>query len=81
MIKGFLGKTHALLSIMLLCICLLIPIDVFENTIWLLKNDILFFCIGLIVTVGGALLPDLDNIQCAVRSTLVFMVCMFTTFI
>ena len=41
MIKGFLGKTHALLSIMLLCICLLIPIDVFENTIWLLKNDIL----------------------------------------
>lgn len=80
MIKGFLGKTHALLSIMLLCICLLIPINVFENTIWLLKNDVLFFCIGLIVTVGGALLPDLDNVQSAAGSTLGFMGSMFTTF-
>lgn len=80
MIKGFLGKTHSLLSIMLLCICLLIPVNVFKETIWLLKDNILFFLIGIIVTVGGALLPDLDNVQSSAGSTLGFMGSIFTTF-
>lgn len=80
MIKGFMGKTHALLSIMLLCVCLLIPINVFKETIWLLKDNILFFIIGIVVTVGGALLPDLDNVQSSAGSTLGFMGSMFTTF-
>ena len=70
MIKGFMGKTHALLSIMLLCICMLIPINFFKETIWLLKDNLLFFIIGIIVLVGGALLPDLDNSQSSAGSTL-----------
>ena len=80
MIKGFMGKTHALLSIMLLCVCLLIPVNVFKETIWLLKDNILFFVVGIVVTVGGALLPDLDNVQSSAGSTLGFMGSMFTTF-
>ena len=60
-VYGWMGKTHALLSVMLLCICLLVPINVFEETIWLLKDNILFFIVGLTCLVGGALLPDLDN--------------------
>lgn len=79
-IHGWMGKTHALLSIALLCVCLLIPINVFKETIWLLKENIFFFCVGIIVTVGGALLPDLDNVQSSAGSTLGFMGNMFTTF-
>jgi hypothetical protein len=70
MIKGFMGKTHALLSIMLMCICMLIPIDIFKETFWLLKENILLFIVGIIVLVGGALLPDLDNSQSSAGSTL-----------
>lgn len=80
MVKGFMGKTHALLSVMLLCICLLIPINVFEETIWKLKDDTLFFVVGLTVLVGGALLPDLDNSQSSAGSTLGFMGSMCTIF-
>lgn len=80
MIKGFMGKTHALLSIMLMCICMLIPINFFKETIWLLKDNILFFMVGLIVTVGGALLPDLDNSQSSAGSTLGFMGSICTIF-
>lgn len=70
MIKGFMGKTHALLSVMLMCICMLIPLEFFKNTFWLLKDNILFFMVGMIVLVGGALLPDLDNSQSSAGSTL-----------
>ena len=80
MVKGFMGKTHALLSIMLLCICMIIPFSVFEETIWLLKDNILFFILGIVSVSGGALLPDLDNSQSSAGSTLGFMGSMFTVF-
>ena len=70
MIKGFMGKTHCLLSIMLMCICMIIPLDFFKETFWLLKENVLFFIVGIIVLVGGALLPDLDNSQSSAGSTL-----------
>jgi len=70
MIKGFMGKTHALLSIMLMCICMIIPFEFFKTTLWVLKENVLFFIVGLIVLVGGALLPDLDNSQSSAGSTL-----------
>ena len=79
-VHGWMGKTHALLSIMLLCICLLIPINIFKETIWLLKDNLVFFIIGVIVTAGGSLLPDLDSVQSAAKSTLGFMGDMTTTF-
>ena len=37
-VKGFLGRTHALLSVMLFCICMLIPADFFQTTIGIMKN-------------------------------------------
>lgn len=80
MVKGFMGKSHALMSIMFLCICLLIPIDVFKDTLWLLKDNILFFIVGVIVLVGGALLPDLDNCASSAGSTLGFMGSIVTIF-
>ena len=80
MIKGFMGKTHALLSVMLMCICMLIPVNFFKETIWLLKDNLLFFLVGIIVLVGGALLPDLDNCQSSAGSTLGFMGSICTIF-
>lgn len=80
MVKGFMGKTHALLSIMLLCICMCIPIDIFENTIGLLKENMLFLFVGIIVLAGGALLPDLDNCASSAGSTLGFMGSIMTIF-
>jgi len=79
-VNGWMGKTHALVSVMLLCICLLIPVSVFENTIWLLKNNILFFIVGIIIVVGGSLLPDLDNCQSSAGSTLGFLGSIMTIF-
>jgi hypothetical protein len=70
MIKGFMGRTHCLLSIMLMCICMLLPVKFFKETLWLLKDNILFFIVGLVVLVGGALLPDLDNSQSSAGNTL-----------
>ena len=79
-VYGWMGKTHALLSVMLLCICLLVPINIFEETIWLLKDNILFFIVGLTCLVGGALLPDLDNCSSSAGSTLGFMGSIITIF-
>lgn len=79
-VSGWMGKTHALLSVLLLCICMLIPVNIFKETIWLLKDNILFFIVGIIVLVGGALLPDLDNCQSSAGSTLGFMGSICTIF-
>ena len=73
MIKGFMGKTHALLSVMLLSILLLVPVEFLQQMLGLLKKDILFFIVGMVVLIGGALLPDLDNAQSCAGSTLGFM--------
>ena len=68
--KGFMGKTHALLSVMLMCLCMLIPFDIFKETFWLIKSNLILMIVGMIVLVGGALLPDLDNSQSSAGSTL-----------
>lgn len=70
MLKGFMGKTHALVSIMLMCVCIFIPISLFKDTFGLLKNDVLFFIVSVIVLSGGALLPDLDNNESSAGHTL-----------
>lgn len=62
-IKGFMGRTHTLLSIILMIICMIIPLEPFQKTFWVLKDNKLFFIVALITLVGGALLPDLDNCE------------------
>lgn len=79
-VKGFLGRTHALLSVMLFCICMLIPADFFQTTIGIMKNEVPFFIVGLIVLIGGALLPDLDNGQSSAGATLGPLGSICTTF-
>lgn len=80
MIKGFMGKTHALLSVMLLSILLLVPVEFLQQMLGLLKKDVLFFIVGMVVLIGGALLPDLDNAQSCAGSTLGFMGSICTIF-
>ena len=70
MVNGFMGKTHALLSVMLFSLCMLIPVDFFQNIYTAIKENILFTIVLFIVLIGGALLPDLDNSQSCAGSTL-----------
>lgn len=58
---GFMARTHAMLSIILMAICMLIPLDLFKKTFWVLKEDILLFIVALIMLTGASLMPDLDN--------------------
>ena len=74
------GRTHAILSILLLEICLLIPLDFFQTTFWQLKEDVLLCIVGLCILVGGALLPDLDNHVSKAGATLGFIGSIFTIF-
>ena len=64
------GKTHALLSVMLFSLCMLIPVDFFQNIYTAIKENILFTIVLFIVLIGGSLLPDLDNSQSCAGSTL-----------
>lgn len=80
MVKGFMGRTHALLSIMLFCLCMLIPVDFFQSILGMLKENILFLIMALIVLIGGALLPDLDNGQSSAGATLGPLGSICTTF-
>ena len=80
MVKGFMGKSHALISVMLLCICMLIPVNVFKETVGLLKTNIPFFIVGILVLSGSALLPDLDNGVSSANSSLGFFGGMCTVF-
>lgn len=60
-LPGFMGRSHALLSIVLMELCMLLPIDMFRMTFGTLKNNIVLLIVCLVLLVGGALFPDLDN--------------------
>lgn len=59
--RAFMARTHALLSVVILLSCMLLPFDFFRKTIWVLRDDIVLFIVGLIVLIGSSLLVDLDN--------------------
>jgi len=69
-LNGFMGRTHVILSICLLFIVLLLPIDKIADTVAYISNDPLLFVITIVLVAGGALLPDLDNVQSSAGSTL-----------
>lgn len=79
-LSGFMGRTHAVLSIILLEICMLVPLDLFKQTFWQMKDNILLFIVGIVVLVGGALFPDLDNFSSSAGSALGALGSIFTTF-
>lgn len=78
--KGWMGKSHAIMSIALFLVCMIIPIDFFKETIGIMKKDVIFFIAGCIVVAGGALLPDLDNGQSSAGATLGIFGSICTTF-
>lgn len=60
-LDGFMATTHALLSVTILFILMLLPYEVLQKTVWTLKDDPLLFVVGLIIFLGSSLLPDLDS--------------------
>lgn len=60
-LPGFMGRTHALLSLVLMEVCMLIPLDFLQTTFGTLKQNILLLIVSVVILVGGALFPDLDN--------------------
>ena len=79
-LKGFMGLTHALISIALMALCMILPLPFLQSTFGELKENIPLFIVALVVLVGGALLPDLDNVQSSAGSTLGPLGDMFTLF-
>ena len=79
-LPGFMARTHALLSIILMAICMLIPLEPLQKTFWVLKDNILLYIVALVTLVGGSLLPDLDNHVSKAQSTLGPLGSIFTTF-
>ena len=78
--KGFMGRTHAILSIMLMFVCMLIPLDILKSTVGQISQSILFFMAALTILVGGSLLPDLDNIESSAKHSLGLFGSIFTIF-
>ncbi len=79
-LKGFMGRTHALLSLAILCAFMLIPVEFFELTFWKLKENWLLAIVGVVVFCGGALFPDLDADNSSAGATLGPLGSLFTTF-
>lgn len=67
--SGFMGYTHALSAVAIfLMLGALVPKVLFND--FLGTRDILIFIVAILVTAGGALLPDLDNTKSTAISTL-----------
>lgn len=79
-LNGFMARTHAILSIVLLEICMIIPLEIFQTTFWQLKSSVLLGIAGFFMLVGGALLPDLDNYVSKAGATLGPVGSIFTIF-
>ncbi len=60
-VRAWMGTTHTLLSLCTMAVCMMLPFDFFQSTFGVLKKDPLLFIVSMIVLVGAALLPDLDN--------------------
>lgn len=60
-LPGFMGRSHALMSLVLMEICMLIPLNFLKLTFGTLKDNILLLIVCMVILVGGALFPDMDN--------------------
>ena len=80
MILGFMGITHALLSLLAMAIMMILPGYYPQSTFGVLKHDILLFIVCLVVLTGGALLPDLDNSESTAKHDLGIIGSMFMLF-
>lgn len=67
--KGFAGPTHSLSAVSIfLLLAAFLPTLFFEK--FLKTNDIVVFISSIIIVAGGALIPDLDNVQSTAKSAL-----------
>lgn len=60
---GFMGRTHFLLSMILLLGLMLIPVDIIQDYATQLKSSWLQFIVGIVIFVGGTLFVDLDDVH------------------
>lgn len=60
-LPGFMYRTHAILSVVLMEICMLLPLNFLQTTFGTLKNNILLLIVCVVILIGGALFPDMDN--------------------
>lgn len=60
-VKGMMATSHAIVSLCLLCLFMLIPVSFFRDNFFSLVNEPLKFFFTLVVFLGFALLVDLDN--------------------
>lgn len=66
---GFAGPTHSLSAVSIfLLLAAFLPTLFFEK--FLKTNDIVVFISSIIIVAGGALIPDLDNVQSTAKSAL-----------
>lgn len=79
-VRGWMLRTHVLLSLCALLGFMLIPLPLFQNIFGVLKENVLLFITALVITAGGALLPDLDNNKSSAGAKLGAIGSMLTTF-
>ena len=79
-INAFMGLTHTVLSLCLMAILMMVPTEFFQSTFGVLKHNLVLFFVCVIVLVGGALLPDLDNDQSSAGHSLGIIGSLFTLF-
>lgn len=60
-VKGMMATSHAIVSLCLLCLFMLIPVSFFRDNFFSLVNEPLKFFFTLVTFLGFALLVDLDN--------------------
>lgn len=60
-IKGMMATSHAVVSLCLLCLVMLIPHPFFKDNFFSLVNDPVKFFFTVVIFIGFALLVDLDN--------------------
>ena len=78
--KGFMGRSHVTISLVLLLVLILLPFETTQIIFGQLKTNYLLFIVSMTVLAGGALLPDLDNDSSTAGHTLGPLGSMMTVF-
>ena len=59
--QGFSGLTHMLIAALMFCLMFIAPLKICKNYVHLISQNKMFLFVVFFITIGSALLPDLDN--------------------